>query len=100
MRNQTPSVMISAQNANEMVYRCCASIVMVNDTGSCTLDVFKTISCSNVKVLCFWSMHSGDRRIRRKLRSQNVCNGILLVVLVFQNVTYVICGHSMQNGWK
>ena len=49
LRNQSPSVeTIPAQNVNEIIYGCCMSIVMVNKTGSCTLDVLKTISSSNV----------------------------------------------------
>ena len=35
MRNQTPSVeMIPAQNIDEIIYVCCASVVLVNKTGS------------------------------------------------------------------
>ena len=48
-RNQSTSVeMIPAQNVNQIIYGCCMSIVVVNKTGSCTLDVLKTISSSNV----------------------------------------------------
>ena len=40
--------MIAAQNVNQIVYGCCTSIVVVNKTGSCMLDVLGTISSSNV----------------------------------------------------
>ena len=39
--------MFPAQNVM-IVEWCCASIVMVNKTSRCMLDVFKMISCSNV----------------------------------------------------
>ena len=49
-KNQSPSEkIIPAQNHNEIIYGCCASIIMVNKTGSCTLDVLKTIRSSNVE---------------------------------------------------
>ena len=34
-----PSVKMFLAKNVEIVYRCCVSIVMVNKTGSCTLDV-------------------------------------------------------------
>ena len=49
LRNQSTGVeTIPAQNVNQIIYGYCMSIVVVNKTGSCTLDVFKTISSSNV----------------------------------------------------
>ena len=49
LRNQSPSVeTIPAQNVSQIIYGCCSSIFVVNKTGSCMLDVLKTISSSNV----------------------------------------------------
>ena len=43
LRNQSPSVeTIQAQNVNQIIYGCYTSIVVVNNTGSCTLDVQRT----------------------------------------------------------
>ena len=49
LRNQLPSVeTIPTLNVNQIIYGCGMLIVVVNKTGSCTLDVLKTISSSNV----------------------------------------------------
>ena len=49
LRKQSHNVeMISAQNVDRITYGCCASIVVVSEIGSSTLDVLKTISSSNV----------------------------------------------------
>ena len=49
LSNHSSSVeMIAAQNVIKIIYTCCTSIVVVNKTGSCTFDVLKTISSSNV----------------------------------------------------
>ena len=49
VRNQSPSEeRIQAQSVNEIIYGCCASIVVVNKTDSFTLDVLKTISRRSV----------------------------------------------------
>ena len=57
LRNQSHIVeMVTALNVNQIIYGC-TSIVVVNKTGSCTLDVLKTISSSNVVwVPCFSSV--------------------------------------------
>ena len=62
LRNQSHSVeTMPAKNVNDIIYGCCTSIVVVNKTGICTLDVLKTISSSNVvmvlnlcSILKFW----------------------------------------------
>ena len=52
LRNQSPSVnIIPAHDVNEMIYGCCASIVVENETSSCLLGVLKTISSSNVVIV-------------------------------------------------
>ena len=58
LRNLSPSVeMIPAQNVNQIIYGCCASIVVVNITGICTLVVLKTNGSSDVVwVPCFSSV--------------------------------------------
>ena len=48
-RNQIPSVEnFTAQNFNEIVYECCAWLVMVHVTSNCMLVVLKTINCSSI----------------------------------------------------
>ena len=62
-RKQPISVMmIPGQNVNEITYGCCARIVVVNKTGSCTLDVLKTVGLGNVVEVP--SLQRGCGRIR------------------------------------
>ena len=52
---------IPIQNVNQIIHGYCMLIVVVNKTGSYTLDMLKMINCSNYCELNFVGMcSSGD----------------------------------------